>query len=127
MNQLTLVIYLADILPSLSIMLAILSVCGLCAAGIITICFLARNSDYDLRRRPNWVPHVYTWWRWAAPLIFVMIFCSILIPGRQTILLMAGSQFGQQIVETPQAKELLDGINKVIQQQIDDYTKKETK
>jgi hypothetical protein len=60
---------------------------------------------------------MYVW------LVFLAI--SFLIPSRETIYLMAGSEFGEVVVNTPEAKEILGDIHEVIRHQLNELKGKQ--
>jgi hypothetical protein len=122
MNSLTLVIYLSDVLPSLVTFLRISSILFIIATAIAVLCGLCQkfetygpHEDYILR----WIAKK----SWIVLLVFVLFGASCLIPGKQTILLMAGSEFGEEIVKSPEARELMMDIKEVIQSQLKDLKK----
>lgn len=142
MNSLSLVIYLADILPSFKggfmAMCVIVLLCSIVA--IVLLFGLNRSIGPGCR---VWVPgdhggryedKQYMECHKPLPTYLAVIIsvisgfiCMLLlfIPSKETILLMAGSEFSEQVVNTPEAKELLEGVRQVIKSQLEQYTKKE--
>ena len=55
---------------------------------------------------------LYVW------LVFLAI--TFFVPSRETIYLMAGSEFGEVVVNTPEAKEILGDIQEVIRHQLNE-------
>jgi hypothetical protein len=124
MNMLTLVIYLADVIPNVSKIIGLLTVALTIVTCVWTVGVAVHNDCqyYKTEKAPY------------PPVTKLIVLCTILglifaiIPGRQTILLMAGSQFGEQVVTSPEAKQLFSDIQQVIHDQLDQYkTIKEVK
>lgn len=63
--------------------------------------------------------HLY----WTIPVFFLMYLVTCAIPSRETFYLVAGSELGQQVVTSPEAKEIFDDIRTVIKQQIKEEVK----
>jgi len=117
MNNLTLIIYLADRLPSISnlfvffgVILIIISTIGVLAVAIYNDC-----NEYD--KKP------YPWKRTITLSLTAIPFLIVanLIPSKDTILLMAGSEIGEQVVKSPEAQELFSDIQEVIKAQLEQY------
>lgn len=142
MNSLSLVIYLADVLPGLRGGFSFLMVMTfLISIGVTVLLFCLNRStirawikDRDEKGRCGY--HDVQYMEAHKPLpthlgitgvVVSSIICLFLlfIPSKETILLMAGSEFSEQVVNTPEAKELLEGVRQVIKSQLEQYTKKE--
>lgn len=122
MNSLSLVIYLADVIPSLSILVGGILIIITILYGIGLFIGLAQ---YDVSDDTTIWKRVISTLKYMAPVCILLTLAFVLIPSRQTILLIAGSEFGEEVVTTPEAKELLEGIRQVIKSQLEQYTKKE--
>lgn len=121
MNSLTLVIYLSGLVGKLSTVLAglipLLVVGGIFMSIAIAASYIegCPYGDKHSFKKLNYL---------LIPLILSGII-YVVVPSRETILLMAGSEFSEQVVNTPEAKELLEGVRQVIKSQLEQYTKKE--
>jgi len=112
MNMLTWVIYLSDIVVNVQAVFISIFI----AVGVYltfrTISAGINNDIYDLGiPYPNWIK--------AGLFLVPLALITALIPSKETILLMAGSQFGEQVVKSPEAKELLGDIQEVIHNQLE--------
>lgn len=65
--------------------------------------------------------------KWIVPVMAVMFFVGVIIPDRQTVLLMAGADKAEELVASPEAKELFSDVQEVIRAQLDQYKKKDDK
>jgi hypothetical protein len=119
MNSLSWFLYLADTLPNIggfAIFIAILF--GFVSTLYVVAKGLANSGDNDAKAFVS-VPVVG-----YSPLIFVLaVFVAILIPSKDTIYLIAGSEAGQFVVETPEAQEILNDVKDIIRLQLEDMKK----
>lgn len=115
MNGLSWFIYLSNIVNTISSWASVLSV----FIGIIYFIFMvvmscllieptARRNDKDLkdiieiktfRSSISWL---------VMPILVVCIPLALLVPDRQTMLLIAGSEMGQRVVQSEQVKGIVD-------------------
>lgn len=118
MNSLSLVLYFAGIVDGIKLnfgMIAFISMLLLIPGGCIAY-FASRFSEYDgydKTKGPGlWVIIVPT-------ILFIVTgSISILVPDKDTIYLIAGSEIGEQVVKSPEAQEMLQDIREVIKQQL---------
>lgn len=104
MNNLSIFIYIADVLPNiggLSVFFSILltAVVGLRAAWVII-----ENEE-----------HFNFGW-FSIPILFAIFAC--LIPSTNTIYLIAGSEAGEAVATTPEAQQILSDIQEIISIQL---------
>lgn len=107
MNDLSLLIYFADVLPNLREELAFISF--ICLLSSVSLSFMG------LDRSTPWSPAKPMLAAIAFALVFFM---SLLIPSKETFYLIAGSEAGEYVVNTPEAKEIMQDIHTIIKQQI---------
>ena len=100
MNQLTLYLYLADVLPSFAL--------GIQFISVITVLFLIVGTLVMSAMRDKFYPHLIKWV--VIPVFFYL--SGTWVPEKKTIHLMAASEIGYQYkdVVTAEAKEFLDLI-----------------
>lgn len=115
MNSISWFLYLADVIPSLA---KVFGVSGIILSIILVIawfiCLVSLgDSDFDGCRTS-----VKSLSKWLVPVAFTLIIIATIIPSRQTIYLIAGSEVGQVVVETPEAREIFNDIRTIIKQQI---------
>lgn len=126
MNNLSWFLYLADILPKLLLFPVVITgamlVVFIATAGITYLCgvddtgygYLQERGEERKRKGlaigKSVVPYIFLW------LLFVTI--HNMIPSRETFYLIAGSELGEQVVKTPEAREIFEDIKAVIKQQI---------
>lgn len=137
MNSLSWLIYFAGVVNSFSNVLLMVSVfmaiatCIFWVARGVTAGNL-KEYDYPTSDRPEGTPDYKGWvsiakitkQRW---LYFTMVFIWIavtLIPTEKTLYIIAASEAGEMIVTTPEAKELFDGVHKVIKQNLEELLPK---
>jgi hypothetical protein len=56
--------------------------------------------------------------KWIIPIFLLVLMTDRLIPSRDTIYLIAGSEVGEIVVNSPEAREILNNVKTVIKQQI---------
>ena len=127
MNTLSWILYIADVLPGLSVLLGVTG--GIVAVSVAVVPFvmyMVRNDEANcygsaggdrareyLKTHTPWEGLKYVW----IPFLFVIF--SVLIPETETFYLIAASEIGQSAAQTEFGQEILDDIQEVIQLQID--------
>lgn len=53
---------------------------------------------------------------WVA--LFVCVFLAVFVPSSQTIYMIAASEVGEQVVNTPEAREVLDAVRRRIMEEL---------
>ena len=74
------------------------------------------NDVYNNEKRKY--PKIRTY----LPSILVVFAIAILIPSKETIYLIAGSEAGEYVVSTPEAQEIITDIHTIIKKQLEGYT-----
>jgi len=109
MNNLSWLLYWADVLPRIRGTICVFSVITLVLAGLITLVSCVINERLYLPR--------FTFW--AMPIAIISITLTSFIPSKNTFYLIAGSEIGEQVAKTPE----FDKIRKVINNWLDEQTK----
>lgn len=121
MNSLSWFLYLADVLPSMAhgagffVLMGVLIVIP--GMFVLKFCFTPdRNFTQDQKDKiPFWT---------ISTVLVVTGFLLMLVPERDTIYLIAGSEVGEVVVNSPEAREILNDVKTVIKQQIKDVEEK---
>lgn len=111
MNNLSWLLYLSDVLPSLSIGLSNICLILEMIFGIATLMFwVIYLGDSNL---PIKVPITL-----SCLLVFTMFFglASNLIPSRQTILLIAASEMSEQVVKSQDGQEIMNNLKQILKE-----------
>lgn len=134
MNQLSWLLYWADVLPSLSAFIAVLMFFG-CGASVILLVFHfvggeeTRGYKFDGTDPRYMEPdlHKYTddartcqklWWaKLSLPICFILWGSAFLIPDKDTFYMIAASEAGEQAVQTPEFAKIRGVINKWLDEQ----------
>lgn len=120
MNDLSWFLYFADVLPNLSSALGFLLGVSIVFGGIgmvfLTIWTFTSEFESASERVKTFVPKLQ---KWLVSMFFIMGTLWVLIPSKETIYLIAGSEAGEYVVNTPEAKAILSDIQEVIQLQIE--------
>lgn len=120
MNELSWFLYLADVIPSLGtaaqITFFFLAFVAAIAVFIFTMCHLdTKLYKNDPSRKDKYISLHFPGWCLAA--FFIFFFCwlsSFLVPSKETIYMIAASEAGEMIVNTPEAKEMLGDLKQII-------------
>jgi hypothetical protein len=123
MNSLSWLLYMADVLPSLAgFVVFVGSLAGIASAFAWVIGGInAKEIDHDGELRfPGAVWVRDSGPRMLATSIFVIVL-GLLVPTTNTFYMIAGSQAGQVVVESEEAQELFDRMERLIDQQLDAY------
>lgn len=121
MNSLSWFLYLADVIGNVQGLLVTLSV--LSGTGLFLwflFGFIGIDSDWDAKRdvkriRVKELSKSVVRFLWI-PVMFALP--ASLIPTRDTIYLIAGSEAGEAVVTSQEGKEILNDIKEVIQYQL---------
>lgn len=120
MNSLSWFLYLAEVLPSLA-----RTVCALTAvfiAGLTLVSFFRTmaiaESSMGLSARK--LEYKSIWGFWGKTVIPLLILGTLmkLIPSKETIYMIAGSEAGEAVVTSEAGQEILNDIKEVIQFQL---------
>lgn len=107
MNDLSLLIYLADVLPNLMTMLLTIG----CISLILSLVMLLYSflPEFPVSRSTT---------IFIGVCASIMVLIATLIPSKNAIYLIAGSQAGEMVVMSEDGKEMLADIKTIIKQQI---------
>ena len=126
MNNLSLLIYLAEVLPNLSSVVGRWAWLGAIATfAAVIVLFLAKltfTDEYTREFRKE-VYEQYKDMRVFWPLYWLCLFVPLLlvselVPSKETIYLIAGSEAGEAVVTSEEGKEILNDIHEVIKHQL---------
>lgn len=93
-------------------------------AGSITffVCLMARFIEDETYPLKIWLRIA----RWSAPVLVLSIIAYTVIPSRQTMLLIAGSEMGERIVKSDAVKDIVNPGADLLKAWIKDETDKIT-
>jgi hypothetical protein len=121
MNKLSWLIYIAAMLPNLSIMLFL---CGT-LVGLAAALFPINKLDADGRRIPDWEVTAHKGNRVMKALVVTGLcwVLSALLPSERTVLMIAASEMGEKVAETPEAQEIFNDMRTILKQQLEGLKK----
>lgn len=127
MNNLSWLLYLADVIPSIGLTIHVCTMTAIVALAVYGMAGLIWAStiwSYDDRRTVEMKEEFYDQRKWLPSkqmfaLIFGILIIVAIIPSKQTIYLIAASEAGQTVVTSPQANKMLTDIQEIIQLQLD--------
>lgn len=110
MNQLSWLLYWADVLPHLAVVVCVVSVIGIIISGIFTLFFLTQGfgewtHDPDYCNRFRLFPYL------VGLFVFLAVVSNI-VPSKGTFYLIAASEAGEQALKTPEVSKVRAVINK---------------
>lgn len=114
MNNLTLFVYFADILPRAGdflIFLAVMAGIGVFPALVATF-ISTMTEEWGVQKLAKGVV------KYTFPAFLALSVVAILIPSKETLYLMAGSEVGETVVTSPEAQIILKDIHEVIRAQL---------
>lgn len=117
MNNLSLMLYFADVAEKIASAFTLMTLIFLFASIVGTIIVVSTRIEYYGKPAPMWMVIV--------PILFLFLSTpgAVLIPSKNTIYLIAGSEIGEQVVKSPEAQQMFSDIREVIQQQIKELKK----
>jgi hypothetical protein len=119
LNSLSWFLYFADVLPNVSSAIGFvifwlsLSVFFIVGTKIVSTFTDPKDLPPNLNSTLSYVS------KWAFSLVTILTLPWVVIPSKETIYLIAGSEAGEFVVNTPEAKAILSDIQEVIQLQIE--------
>lgn len=116
MNGLSWFLYLADTLPKIGEGALLLGVLICMIGGLFLGFWTVEFANEEIETPPPWRLYII--------IVTILFFAAVLIPSRETIYLIAGSQAGEYVVNTPEAQEILNDIHAVIRAQLSELTEK---
>lgn len=109
MNSLSWIIYAANVLPNIKSMLsALMFFTGLC----VVVSFASMMAE----REAKYLKHLFRW-------LFVTVMLGLtaaIIPSSETIYMIAASQAGELVVNTPEAQEVANDLYEILKQQLEE-------
>lgn len=114
--NITLFIYLANVLPALGQALTILGLVGALVAGFFFM------PLFDEGEPKHWAV-----WRKCVTGVVAVFAVAVLIPSERTMYLMAGASVVQKAIESPEMQTINSKVLAIINSKLDEYVTKEKK
>jgi len=116
MNNLSWLLYWADVLPSLATTICVISILGTIISGYFTLIYFTAGfgdwtHDQQYLARFRFSPHL------AGLFLFLAVFSNI-VPSKDTFYLIASSEAGEQALKTPEVTKVRQVINKWLDEQV---------
>lgn len=133
MNNLSIFIYLAELIPSIGHMCALFAIL---AAGGIVVCFMLRdfnNTVYsfdtkeDIENKKSTVSFANKGLKVFPIVIVVSIVVATIVPSRQTIMMIAASEFGETLYKSDQIQDIINPASKLLKSFIKEELEKREK
>ncbi len=122
MNDLSWLIYLADVLPNLRESFGLFLLVSAASSVVLIVNYFITVANDELEKAIL----LKGFLKLTLPTTLVLTLLWAAIPSKDTIYLIAGSEAGEFVVNTPEAREILNGVKEVIQLQIEDLKPKDT-
>ena len=131
MNNLSIVIYLADVIPSLGGLFAFLSVASIFCIIMSTICYFINRGDLNMSLRSNYRKEYADHekenmdlsakgFRWSVAVFLIAVIPAIAIPNRDTIMMIAASEFGETALKSDDVREIVNPAKQILKNWIND-------
>lgn len=122
MNSLSWFLYLADVLPSLAstvgVPAVIVAICAPIAVGFVWMMSQDSGAPQDIR--DNITKALKATIFKLVPACFVLIVLASLVPSKETIYLIAGSEASEFVVTSDYGQEVLGDIKSIIEAQLEE-------
>ena len=120
MNSLSWFLYLAEVLPNLAGTIVALSGILVVAITIVSLFRTIAVVDSGMTLTPRKAEYKLIWGFWGKTVIPLLLLGTLmnLIPSRETIYLIAGSEAGEAVVTSQEGQEILNDIKEVIRYQL---------
>ena len=116
MNNLSIAIYLADVIPSLGNLFGFLS---FTSGLIILFATFAYFMSKDIGEK-DMVDTSVKIFRWAAVVFCVSFVLNTIIPRRDTIMMIAASEYGESVLKSDDVKEMVNPAKQILKNWIND-------
>ena len=132
MNNLSIIIYFADVVPKLGSLFAILSTLSVFVMVLSSIAYLQKRSDFrtSVREGAGYEKHAHDekammdFWikvfRLALVIFLVAIIPSIAVPKRDTIMMIAASEYGETALKRDDVQEIVNPARQILKKWIND-------
>lgn len=118
MNIVSFLIYLSSIIPSLGTAFLVLAIAGVIAAVLLVIIYFialdTASSSCANTEDKEFPPKVLYWIRTTIITTLVLVFLSTLFPDQKTMYMIAASELGEEVIQTPEAKQLYQDLRDVL-------------
>ncbi len=118
MNTVSFLIYLTHVLPTLGAIFGVSAiVLGLVTVGSVVVWLIAKGeaSSYrateDDKRFPSTVFSVL---KFASVTFVVSALLAVILPNQQTMYMIAASELGEEVIVSPEAKQLYQDLRNVL-------------
>ena len=132
MNNLSIIIYFADVVPKLGSLFAILSTLSVFVIVLSSIAYLQKRSEFrtSVREGTGYEKYAHDeksmmdFWikvfRLALVIFLVAIIPSIAIPKRDTIMMIAASEYGETALKSDDVQEIVNPARQILKKWIND-------
>jgi hypothetical protein len=131
MNNLSIVIYLADVIPSLGGLFTFLSVFSICCITFSAICYFFNRGELKYSERSNYLKEYAArekesmdlsakCFRWAVAVFLIAVIPATAIPKRDTIMMIAASEYGETALKSDDVREIIDPTKQILKNWIND-------
>ena len=132
MNNLSIIIYFADVVPKLGTLFAILSTLSVFVIVVSSIAYLQKRSEFrnSVREGAGYEKYAHDeksmmdFWikifRLALVIFLVAIIPSIAIPKRDTIMMIAASEYGETALKSDDVQEIVNPARQILKKWIND-------
>jgi len=137
MNNLSIIIYIADVIPKFGSFFAISATLSCLVMVISGIASLQKRSEFIYAERNDLHPlareeksHMDFWikiFRRTLIIFSVMIIPSIVIPKRDTIMMIAASEYGETALKSDDVQEIVNPAKQILKKWIEDQLAKTEK
>ena len=124
MNNLSWLLYFADVVQQIRPVFLLLGIFAVIVCGLIFLtAALSDENSYDSDNEKERKQIYRKWafnksWKIFVPIALLGFFLSALIPSKNTIYLIAGSEAGEAVVASEDGREIISEIKTIIKQQI---------
>lgn len=118
MNNLSWFIYFVEVIPNISLFLLVSGQIALFGSLFIMFCsipFYVESYDND---KPKYVEWYKLYYKRILPILVFILLIAILIPSKETMYLIAGSELGETVVTSQEGQEIMNDIHEIIKHQL---------
>lgn len=116
MNQLSWLLYFADVAGSLNFILSVITIVSFIVVAICLVAVpMSEGHVLDDDNRPKWL-HII---RMFAIFWFLSFIVGAIIPSKETVYAIAASEVGEQVITSPTGQKVAKALEAWLDRQID--------
>jgi hypothetical protein len=108
MNNLSWLLYAVDVLDNLNILTRLVDVLGGIVFLGLTFAYAVNSEGSDTEKKGRTLKAIAKWLKVDATVVIVAVILSVIVPSKQTVLLIAASEVGERVLTNEKVTSIID-------------------